>query len=175
MQAHPKQVEVGTDGRYRIVGLLGDGGMGTVLEAIDTRLGHPVALKFARTREGDTASDRQQLLSEATAMAKAGSPYVCQVYGVTRYAGRPCRVMERLRGRVLHCGRAHGPIAIEAVVDVGLQLASALERVHGARLVHQDIKPANIFITSTGRVKLLDFGTAISLHDETDADEGRSE
>jgi eukaryotic-like serine/threonine-protein kinase len=152
--------ETGSAGRYRIVGLLGAGGMGTVVEAIDTSRGRSVALKFARRRTGDTTSAVKQLSYEAAAMTRARSPHVCEVIGVTTCEGQPCLAMESLSGRVLQCRLARGQVAIGAVVDLGLQLAFALERVHGAGLVHQDIKPANIFITSSGLIKLLDFGAA---------------
>jgi len=167
MQAQTRRDDAGSDGRYRIVGLLGAGGMGTVVDAIDTRDGRRVALKFARIRTDEPAGEVQQLLVEANAMTRARSPHVCEVFGVTTCEGRPCLAMERLSGRTLRCRRAREPLAIEAVVGLGLQLTYALERVHGAGLVHQDIKPANIFVTSTGLIKLLDFGTAIWLGDGT--------
>ena len=161
--------EAGSTGQYRIVGLLGAGGMGTVVEAIDMSRGRPVALKFARTRKGDTTSAAQQLSHEAQAMTRAKSPHVCEVFGVTTCEGQPCLAMESLIGRVLQCRLVRGPIAIRAVVDLGLQVASALEQVHGAGLVHQDIKPANIFITSSGLIKLLDFGAAARFDAPPDA------
>lgn len=165
--------EAGTTGRYRVVGFLGEGGMGTVVEAIDTWHRRPVALKFARTRTGDPIGDIRQVSDEAAAMTRARGPHVCEAFGVTTLEGRPCLAMERLSGRVLQCRRVRGPLAIGAVVEFGLQLASALECVHGAGLVHQDVKPANIFVTSTGLIKLLDFGTAVPFGDTVDAQSDR--
>jgi serine/threonine protein kinase len=147
--------------RYYLVGRLGVGGMGTIVEAIDIRGGGRVALKFARVGRGDRRPAIRQLVAEAAAMTLARGVHTCRVLEVTTYQNRPCLVMERLVGGTLETWLSRGRLPIDVVVDVGLQLTEALTAVHRAGLVHHDIKPANVFVTSRRRVKLLDFGLAV--------------
>jgi len=145
--------------RYRIVGTLGTGGMAVVLDAIDTESGRRVALKFTRTPDAG-AYARARLSQEAEAMSRAKDPRICAAYGVADCEGWPCLVMERLIGHTLQAKIATGPLDAFAVIDIAIEIVSALAAVHRVGLVHHDIKPANLFVTTTGRIKLLDFGLA---------------
>src|SRR5262245_46671786 len=147
-------------GRYKIVGLLGAGGMGTVYDAVDTRLGRAVAIKVPRMDRVECPSGLQQLRREVASMIRASGPRVCQVHDLFQWSGRPCVVLERLVGSTLQARMAAGRLPNDELLDVAEQLADALEDIHRAGLIHQDIKPANVFVTAAGVVKLLDFGLA---------------
>lgn len=150
-----------TDERYCIVGQLGTGGMGVVVEAIDLKLHRRVALKFTRTDKCDETSGAQQLQREAEAMTRAKAAGVCRLLGFASYQKRPCLVMDRLVGHTLERRLSRGPLSIAEVLSIGEQLSRALEAVHRVGLVHQDIKPANVFLTAAGSATLLDFGVAV--------------
>jgi serine/threonine protein kinase len=159
MRAATRAAATGSEERYQVLGLLGAGGMGFVYEAVDSTLHRRVALKFARdVTHRQRAS--QQLAREAAAMALPGDARVCAVYDLATTRGRTCLVMEHLVGCTLAARLDAGPLETSEVIDIAMQVALALESVHGVGLVHQDIKPANIFLTGTGLVKLLDFGLA---------------
>jgi eukaryotic-like serine/threonine-protein kinase len=145
--------------RYRIVGTLGTGGMAVVLDAIDTESGRRVALKFTRTPEAG-AFARARLEQEAEALSRASDPRICAAYGVADCEGWPCLVMERLIGHTLQAKLLAGPLDPFDIVSIATEIVTALTAVHRVGLVHQDIKPANLFVTSSGRIKLLDFGLA---------------
>jgi serine/threonine protein kinase len=147
-------------GRYRITAPLGLGGMGVVFEAVDTVRHRTVALKFARAFRDDHAEGLRQLAHEAHAQALANNVRVCSIYDVTTHDGQPCLVMERLVGRTLEARLEDGRIDNDELISMALQLTEALAAVHRAGLVHQDIKPANLFVTRFGSIKLLDFGLA---------------
>jgi serine/threonine protein kinase len=151
-----------TGGRYRITGQLGMGGMGVVLAALDTWQQRRVALKFARTPLHGRSTGLRQLTREAKAQALPNDIRVCSIYDVTTCDGLPCLVMERLVGCTLEARIEAGPIGNSELVNIAVQLAEALAAVHRVGLVHQDIKPANVFVTRTGLIKLLDFGLAAS-------------
>ena len=150
----------GGDGRYRIVEPLGAGGMGIVYLAFDLRLQRDVALKVARKTAADGPGVFRQLEREAAAMVRATGPQVCSVYDLTEFDGRPCLVMERLVGCTLEALIAGGAMATLELLAIAEQLARGLDAVHRAGLIHLDIKPSNVFVTTTGQVKLLDFGLA---------------
>ena len=161
MQGHTNRPRaLGTAGRYRIVGQLGAGGMGIVYQAIDMRLHRRVALKIVRKDRAEGPGAMRQLEREAAAMVRANDPRVCSVYDLTEWDGFPCLVMERLAGQTLQARMAAGRIETDELLDIAQQIAQALEAVHRVGLIHQDIKPANVFVTNTGLVKLLDFGLA---------------
>jgi serine/threonine-protein kinase len=149
----------GSKERYRIVGTLGTGGMAVVLDAIDTVFGGHVALKFTRTPDAG-AFARALLEQEAEAMTRANDRRICGVYGVAECEGWPCLVMERLVGQTLQAKLAAGPLEPSDAIAIAAEIVSALAAVHRIGMVHQDVKPANVFITATGRIKLLDFGLA---------------
>jgi eukaryotic-like serine/threonine-protein kinase len=151
-----------TRSRYTLLHKVGDGGMGIVYAALDNRLRRQVALKFAPAQWSVGAS-AVLIVHEAEALARVRSPHVCQVYDVDEHDGRPCLVLELLEGSDLRRYLAGRAMTTSAMVRSCRQIAEALEATHVAGLVHQDIKPANLFITATGDMKVLDFGLAVDL------------
>jgi serine/threonine protein kinase/tetratricopeptide (TPR) repeat protein len=148
---------------YRIIRQLGAGGMGVVYEAEDTRLGRRVALKFLPDSAGLSPAALERFEREGRTISQLTHPNICTLYDVgvdAAQGGRQFLVMELLDGEPLNA-RIHGePLPVDQVVDVGCQIADALDFAHAHGIVHRDIKPANILITRRGQAKLLDFGVA---------------
>ena len=147
--------------RYRLVRMIGSGGMGTVWEAEDETLGRPVAVKVLS--ESLAAGERavRRFEREARAAARLSGPHIAAVYDFGRSEDRPYIVMELIPGETLADRLAReGPLPPQEAARIATQVAEALEEAHGAGIVHRDVKPGNVMLTPAGDVKVMDFGIA---------------
>jgi serine/threonine protein kinase/Tfp pilus assembly protein PilF len=149
---------------YRLIGKIGEGGMGVVWKAEDTRLRRQVALKFIPENRSQDAQAVDRHLREARAASSLNHPNICSIYDIGEWEGRRFIVMELLEGRTLQEHVGGKQMEVEAAVDFATQIAGALAAAHAKGIIHRDIKTANMFVVGDGqdglRAKMLDFGLA---------------
>ena len=145
---------------YRILRRLGSGGMGEVYAAEDERLRREVAIKFISRERAANERARQRFEREAQAASALNHPNICTIFEANEYEGQPFLVMELLDGQDLRQICAAGPVEISSLLKWTLEITDALAAAHARGIVHRDIKPGNVFITSRGDAKVLDFGLA---------------
>ncbi len=151
---------------YRLVEKIGEGGMGVVWKAVDTRLGREVAIKILPEEFAGDPERLSRFEREAKALASLNHPNIATIYGLERSDDIHFLALELVPGRTLMEVLKAGPLAVDAALPLVLQIAEAVEAAHEAGIIHRDLKPANIKVTDDGQVKVLDFGLAKALEGE---------
>src|SRR5437016_6733341 len=151
-----------TIGHYKIASKLGEGGMGAVYRATDTKLNRDVAIKLLPDVLASDPDYLARFIREARVLASLNHPHIAAIYGVEERA----LVMELVEGPTLAERIAQGPVPLEEAILIAKQIADALEYAHEKGIVHRDLKPANVKLTADGQAKVLDFGLAKALSSE---------
>ena len=146
---------------YRIIEKVGQGGMGEVYRAVDTKLNRHVALKLLPASANEDMTARRRFLNEAQAASSLNHPNIVTIHAIEEFDGFDFIVMEFVEGETLKSRiENQGALPLSMLLDIGIQVADALDAAHSISLIHRDIKPANILITPKGHAKVADFGLA---------------
>src|SRR3954466_3137950 len=149
-----------TIAHYRIIELIGAGGMGAVYKAYDTNLHRVIALKLLPPEDLTQADRRRRFLQEARAASALNHPHILTVYEVGEHDGKPYIAMEFIEGETLRQKIRERGRQLKEAIEIALQIAEGLNRAHEFGIVHRDLKPENLMIRSDGYAKILDFGLA---------------
>lgn len=147
-------------GHYLVKERLGEGGMGEVFLVEDQKLHRRAALKLIRADLTRDAARRQRFLQEATLAASIDHPHICAIYDIDEADGRTFIAMEYVEGRSLRDLLRQGPLTLRRALDLAMQMADALAKVHERGVVHRDLKPDNVLVSEDGYAKIIDFGVA---------------